>query len=158
MRGFKFSFFILNFLFLSLITGCSSSENGSSNTSQSTQRICPQCNMPVPESNIYSCNLENNGKISYFDDIGCLILWTKNQKIDINAAKAEVFTNDTHKYINIKDAYYTINEKTPMNYGFAAYEHKKEDTFYIKIDEVKLKMLRGEHLANPKIRKQILGY
>lgn len=158
MRGFKFLFFTLNFFFLFFITGCDSSQNSSSSTLQSTERICPQCNMPVPESNIHSCKLENNGKIYYFDDIGCLILWAKDQEIDINTAKAEVFTNDTHKYIDLKNAYYTINERTPMNYGFAAYEHKKEDTFYIKIDEVKLKMLRGEHLANPKIRKQILGY
>jgi hypothetical protein len=43
-----------------------------------------------------------------------------------------------------------------MNYGFGAYESKQDRS--IGFDEVILKMLRGEHMANPKIRKQILGY
>ena len=52
-------------------------------------------------------------------------------------------------------AYFIINDKTPMNYGFGAYENEVNDS--IKADEVELKILRGEHMANPKIRKQILG-
>lgn len=156
MRGFKFSFIILNLLLSFFIAGCNSSENESSN-SLDNNKICPQCNMPLPKSNIHTCRLENNGENYYFDDIGCLVLWTKNKNIDINKVKTEVFANDTHKYIDAKAAYYKINERTPMNYGFAAYEHKKDGSLYIEIDEVKLRMLRGEHLANPKIRKQILG-
>ncbi len=43
-----------------------------------------------------------------------------------------------------------------MMYGFSAYENKQENIIYY--EEVMMKMLRGEHMANPKIRKQILGY
>ncbi|MCK5851285.1 MAG: hypothetical protein KAH23_10245 [Kiritimatiellae bacterium] len=106
--------------------------------------------MPIPNSNEHSSHIDNK---SYFDDMGCLILWTKSEAIEPSGAM--VFTKDTKQYIKVNDAYYTINERTPMGYGFSAYEKVQEKS--IKFDEVKLRMLRGEHMANPKIRKQILG-
>ena len=123
--------------------GCDSSPS-------TVQSICPECNMPVPNSNEHSSHLD---KKIYFDDMGCLVLWTKDENKEPNTAM--VFTKDTKQYIKVTDAIYTINERTPMGYGFTAYEkaQKKSITF----DEVKLRMLRGEHMANPKIRKQILG-
>ncbi|MBU1667127.1 hypothetical protein KKC13_01840 [bacterium] len=106
--------------------------------------------MPIPESKEYSSHLD---KQIYFDDVGCLILWTKKEGRESRDAK--VFTKDTKEYIKADDAHYTINEQTPMNYGFSAY--KKPPPNSIRFDEMQLRMLRGEHMANPKIRKQILG-
>ena len=140
MREFKFLLFLL---FLGLFIGCDSSTSIS-------QSICPQCNMPIPESKEQSSHLN---KKTYFDDMGCLILWTKEEGKDPTVAM--VFTKDTKHYIKATDAHYTINERTPMGYGFTAYEKAQDKS--IKFDEVKLRMLRGEHMANPKIRKQILG-
>ena len=105
--------------------------------------------MPIPKSNENSSYLNK----THFDDMGCLILWTKKE--GKNPSDAMVFTKDTKHYIKATDAYYTITERTPMGYGFTAYE--KAQTKSIKFDEMKLRMLRGEHMANPKIRKQILG-
>ena len=110
--------------------------------------------MELPASNIYMAKLQIQNKEYSFDDVGCLVLWS--QEKNISMYKAEVFTNDTQKYIDASKAYFSFNEKTPMNYGFGAYELKKENT--IEIDEVRLRILRGEHMGNPKIRKQILGY
>jgi len=42
-----------------------------------------------------------------------------------------------------------------MRYGFGAYEMKQDG--FITFDEMRLKMLRGESLANPLYRKEILG-
>ena len=42
-----------------------------------------------------------------------------------------------------------------MNYGFGAYEHKQNG--YIDFDTVKIKMDNQETMANPKIRKKLLG-
>jgi len=140
MREFKFLLFLL---FLGFFIGCDSSTSIS-------QPICPQCNMPIPESKEQSAHLN---KKTYFDDMGCLILWTKDEEKE--PSRAMVFTKDTKQYIRATDAHYTINERTPMGYGFTAYEKAQEKS--IKFDEVKLRMLRGEHMANPKIRKQILG-
>jgi copper chaperone NosL len=153
MRGFKFLFFTLILLYTSFINGCSSSEGASSKTAEHDNKSCPKCNMHLPSSNIHTAKIQLSKNNLSFDDIGCLILWAKDKNLDIEST--EVFSNDTHKYISVIGAYFTINEKTPMNYGFSAYENFKENT--IKIDEVKLRMLRGEHMANPKIRKQILG-
>lgn len=149
MRFFKF--FSL-FVVLTFALGCSSSD---AQTAQEKQ-ICPKCNMTLPESNIHTAKLQDGSGKYHFDDLGCLILWAKDKSIDIAEAKTEVFSNDTHRYIEVQKAHFSVNEKTPMGYGFGAYENEKADT--IIIDEVALKMLRGEHMANPKIRKQILAH
>ena len=112
--------------------------------------------MELPKSNIHTCILDKNGDMKYFDDVGCMILWSKENNIDLKNTKTKIFSNDTKKYIDTFKAYYMINEKTPMLYGFSAYENKKDGS--IDFNEVIIRMLRGEHMANPKIRKQILGY
>ena len=146
MRKFSFFFMLLGALFFA---ACESS------TTQSKQNRCPKCNMSVNESDPYSAKLQDNSNTFLFDDIGCLVLWARDNNIDLNRNRVEVFTNDTKRYIDAKEAHFGISDKTPMSYGFGAYENDKEAT--IKVDEVIMKMLRGEHLANPKIRKQILG-
>jgi len=125
-------------------------------TKNTNLRICPQCNMPLPDSNIHTADLEQDGKITYFDDIGCTILWAKDEKIDLKKVQTRIYSNDSKKYIDPFKAHFAINERTPMLYGFSAYEKPCEGC--INFDEVIVKMLRGEHMANPKIRKQILGY
>ncbi len=111
--------------------------------------------MPLPSSNIHTAKLQDGTKSYYFDDFGCLVLWAKEKNISLEGKKIEIFSNDTNRYIDANVAYFIINDKTPMNYGFGAYENEMPNS--IKADEVELKMLRGEHMANPKIRKQILG-
>ena len=137
----RFKFFIFYFSLFIMFTACNSSNSNHKN-------ICPQCNMPI-KTKEYSSYLEK----THFDDIGCLILWTKKENKEPSLAM--VFTKDTKKYIKATDAFYTIKERTPMGYGFTAYE--KEQPKSIKFEEMRLRMLRGEHMANPKIRKQILG-
>jgi len=110
--------------------------------------------MELDKSLLHSTYLVKNGTKHYFDDIGCMILWGNDNDTDTSSAK--VFSNDTHHYIDVKKANFKIGEKTPMSYGFCAYENKIHNP--IDFNEVKIKMLRGEHMANPRIRKQILGY
>ena len=136
---------------LVIITACDSSSEG-----EGSMRICPQCNMELPDSNIHTSTVTGNAKTEYFDDVGCMVLWMKENNIDLNSVDMMVFSNDTNKYIDANKAFYKFNEKTPMMYGFSAYENKQENIIYY--EEVMMKMLRGEHMANPKIRKQILGY
>jgi len=147
-------FNILLILALSFFTACNSSDSSSTKTLKSEAEICPKCHMEVPKSKLHTASLSDNGIIHYFDDIGCMILWSHEN--NINTSKAKVFSKDTSRYVDAVSAYYKIGEKTPMSYGFVAYENKVEN--HINFDEVTMKMLRGEHMANPKIRKQILGY
>ena len=154
MKLFK-SLLFLVFVITSFVA-CNSSNDQLANNTDPKNHICPQCNMPLPNSNIHTSTLNDDGDITYFDDVGCMILWAKDKKIDLKSKELKIFSNDTKKYIDPFKANFTINEKTPMLYGFSAYE-KSCDTC-IKFDEIIIRMLRGEHMANPKIRKQILGY
>ena len=96
-------------------------------------------------------------KTHFFDDPGCLVLWIeKNYKESDKDIVKWVYTLDSKNWIDARKAFYSINDKTPMNYGFGAYEKLVENS--IDYDEMKLKMLRGENMTNPKIRKKILGY
>ncbi|MCF6309590.1 MAG: hypothetical protein L3J19_03815 [Sulfurimonas sp.] len=145
MKGFKLSVLI----FTSLLTffGCSSPKILSD--------ICSTCNMHINDSKLHTASLDAKNSIHYFDDIGCMILFAKKNQLDLNQIESKVFTNDTKRYINSSKAYYTTYENTPMGYGFSAYEKEQPDA--INFDKVIINMLRGEHMANPKIRKLILG-
>ena len=149
MKKFKTLFFIVMLSLVVIMSACDSSNEVSI-------RVCPQCHMELPDSNIHTSSVSGNFETEYFDDVGCMVLWMKENRIDLNSVDMKVFSNDTKKYIDAKKAFYKFNEKTPMMYGFSAYENKQENIIYY--EEVMMKMLRGEHMANPKIRKQILGY
>ncbi len=148
-----FSKLLLVFFIVSIFLGC---EDDNSVTKELVTRICPQCNMPLPDSNIHTAKIDKNGDVTYFDDIGCTILWARDKKLDLRKVKVRIYSNDSKKYIDPFKAHFAINKRTPMLYGFSAYEKPCEDC--ISFDEVIVRMLRGEHMANPKIRKQILGY
>ncbi len=152
MKSFNFFKIIFFILILSILNSC-----GLSNESEKDKlKICPQCKMPLPKSNINTTFLIKNDEIKYFDDIGCMILWANDNHINLKNVKTKAFTTDTKRYMDVFNLYYSINENTPMHYGFGAYENKIKNS--IDFNEVILRMLRGENMANPKIRKQILGY
>lgn len=92
-------------------------------------------------------------KTHFFDDIGCMILWLEENHNDEDAV-LWVYTLDTQRYIKAEDAFYSRDDKTPMLYGFGVYEKSKDSLISFK--QMRLKMLRGETLQNPKIRQQIL--
>ena len=118
---------------------------------------CPQCNMFLVEKEHTAEAITTDNKTHFFDDPGCLILWIEeNHKATENEIVKWVYALDTKKWINAEKAFYSINDRTPMNYGFGGYEKVKENS--IDYNEMKLKMLRGENMTNPKIRKKILGY
>ncbi len=151
-----FSKLLLVLFFTIVFIGCDSNKPKTDQQVKVEQNICPQCNMPLPDSDKYTAKHIKDNHTTYFDDIGCLILWAKEHDIDLKTSQNRVFTSDTKIYIDPFKVYFTINENTPMHYGFSAYEKKCEEC--ITFDEVIIRMLRGEHMANPKIRKQILGY
>jgi nitrous oxide reductase accessory protein NosL len=113
-----------------------------------------QCKMIIQDDKYAAQAIASNGNTWFFDDIGCLTLWLKDKDFKDNA-KLYVHSIDTNRWIDAKKAYYSIDESTPMHYGFGAYEHKKGNM--INFEMMSIKMLRGENLTNPKIRKQILG-
>ena len=139
---------LIGAVFLFFLFGCS-------NNKTINESICPQCNMPIA-SKKDSAKVINGKDVTFFDDVGCAILWLKEKNIEVKNIKFMVYSIDSKKYIDGEDAFYSINDKTPMNYGFGAYEQKKAG--FIDFKEMQIKMFRGENLTDPKIRKKVLGY
>ncbi len=114
----------------------------------------PQCAMVV-ESETYATQVAaKDGKTWIFDDIGCMVLWLDKHKFD-STPKLWVHTIDSNEWIEADMAYYHLGKHTPMHHGFGAYKRKKEG--YLTFSEVRDRILRGEDLTNPLIRKKILG-
>lgn len=145
MKKFNILFYILLIIFFA---SCSDDK-------KNDMKNCITCNMKINSISPFTTSLKLGDKTEYFDDIGCMILYINRHNIDINGIKSTVMTMDTNKTLDAKEAYYKIDEQTPMHYGFAAYEHKSDEK--IPFDEVYIKMLRGEHMANPKIRNRLVG-
>lgn len=116
---------------------------------------CPQCFMYLVGEKFTAQAITSDNKTHFFDDVGCMVLWLEdNHKEDKNITRW-VFSLDTKMWVKAEEAFYSIDDKTPMEYGFGAYE--KSIANAINYEQMKLKMLRGENMSNPKIRQQILG-
>ena len=112
------------------------------------------CGMVIDDTTYLSEVIAPDGKTWFFHDHGDFILWLEDKPFK-NKAVVWVRTKDTKKWLNAKKAYYSRNDITPMGYGFGAYEKRQKD--FITYDTFRLKMLRGESMNDPKIRKKLLG-
>ncbi len=115
----------------------------------------PQCHMYLSKDEFSMEVITKDLKTHFFDDPGCAILWMKAQNIDPSRVTIWAYSMDSKKWIDAKKAYYSISDfETPMHYGFGAHEKSKKG--FIDFNEMRLRMLRGENMTNPKIRKKIL--
>jgi hypothetical protein len=113
----------------------------------------PECKMVVEKEEYATQVAAKDGRTWVFDDIGCMVKWLESKKFE-KEPKIWVFTLDTHSWIEAKDAFFSTDEITPMRHGFGAYSKKREG--FISFQEVKERVLRGEDMTNPLIRKKIL--
>ncbi|MCF6309426.1 MAG: hypothetical protein L3J19_02965 [Sulfurimonas sp.] len=116
--------------------------------------IDSDCKMVINDLTDLSQVIIKNGKSWFFHDHGGLVKWLEDKKFK-DSAVVWVMSRDTKKYINARTAFYSLTDKTAMGYGFGAYENKKD--LYVDFDTMRLRMLRGETLKNPSIKKQLLG-
>ncbi len=112
------------------------------------------CGMVIDDMTYASQVVSPSGKTYFFHDHGGMVHWLENKEFK-NKAIIWVMAKDTKRYINGRNAWYSRTDKTPMLYGFGAYEKKRDG--FIDFETMFLHMVRGEHLANPKIKKQLLG-
>jgi hypothetical protein len=113
---------------------------------------CSECNMDVEDLNYAAQLITDEGLTYFFDDIGCVVLWLKNHTPNKPIILTQ--TLDTHRWIDAKKAWYTRVAPTPMGYGLAAYEKKKEGL--ISYEEMKMLMLQGKTLHDPFVKKSLL--
>jgi len=112
------------------------------------------CGMVIDDLTYASQVIAPDGRTWFFHDHGDFVHWLRDKPFE-KSAVIWVMSRDTHKWIDGRKAFYTLNELTPMGYGFGAYEHKKAGM--VDFATMRLRMLRGETMKNPKIRKQLLG-
>jgi nitrous oxide reductase accessory protein NosL len=112
------------------------------------------CGMVITDLQYASQVIAPDGKTWFFHDHGGFVHWLEDKSFKDNAT-IWVMSKDTHKWIDGKKAFYSLSDITPMGYGFGAYEKRKDG--FVTFEQMRLKMLRGETMNNPKIRKQLLG-
>ncbi len=113
-----------------------------------------QCKMLIKSERNAAEVIAPDGRTWFFDDPGCMTLWLQD-KAWKDRAKIWVHTLDTKRWIDARKAWYGVRDATAMHYGFGAREKRCNDC--IDFHEMQLRMLRGENLTNPKIRKKLLG-
>jgi hypothetical protein len=113
-----------------------------------------ECAMTITTQNHACQAISPSGKTWFFDDIGCLVKWL--EKADFKD-KAVLWTHaeDTKEWIDARKAWYVRDDQTPMHYGFGARENKKDGM--LNFEDMRLMMLRGENMTDPRIRKKLLG-
>ncbi len=161
----KYSKILVFFMLFSfLFVGCEKrevanfvSKNGKPVAFKLGTTIDPECGMEVKRMKNASEVILKSGKTIIFDDPGCMVKWLHKNNLNPKNVKMWTFSDDTHKWINAKKARYDMTDHTPMHYGFGAYE-KNSTKKLISFKDMRLRMLRGENLTNPKIRKKLLGY
>lgn len=110
------------------------------------------CGMLIDELDYASQVISKSGKTWFFHDHGGFVHWLEDKKFKDDVL-IWVMSKDTKQWIDAKKAYYSLTDKTPMGYGFGAYKNKRDD--FVSYETMKLKMLRGETLNNPRIRQEL---
>lgn len=112
-----------------------------------------ECGMVIDNLNFASQIVAPDGKTWFFHDHGSMVVWL-NRKPFKKEAVVWVYAKDTQKWIDGYQAWYSRDEETPMLYGFGAYEKKQSNL--IPFETMQLHMLRGETMANPIVRQQLI--
>jgi nitrous oxide reductase accessory protein NosL len=90
--------------------------------------MCARCVMVVSDRhNTTQIRETKSGKKYMFDDIGCAILWFKDENITWSK-EAKIWVTDVNsgEWIDARIAFYDTENVTPMAYGFSA--HKKRES------------------------------
>ncbi len=146
MRRFKvFLLVLLSVSFMTGFGGCEKKEWRNPEKMHWDRDMCERCKMAISDRNYAVQVIDPKSRKHYkFDDIGCAILWFKEEGHDWEN-KAIIWIKDakTGKWIDARKAWYSTNQVTPMGFGFTAYE-KKEDAGngeVIDFDEVKRRVM-----------------
>lgn len=84
---------------------------------------CAHCRMLVSERR-FAAQAVANGERRYFDDIGCLVLWSAEHRTD----KAWVRDAEGNRWLEAASARYASGARTPMDFGFEGRAPETEGT------------------------------
>jgi len=143
-------------------TGCNAKKNSNEVKEVHWDRdMCERCKMVVSDRHhaVQVINPQTH-KARMFDDLGCAVLWFKEEQIDWKE-QAILWITDAQsgQWIDAKKAYYDAGNITPMAFGFAPHLKKeaiakeKEIFTFIQVSKkivkmkkkkMKQKMMQGE--------------
>jgi copper chaperone NosL len=96
--------------------------------------VCAECNMAVT-SKSYAAQIVGPAKPVFFDDIGCLVQYERQGKIDPKAVAARyVRTVAGDAWVAVDKAVWVLTKdvRTPMGYGLHAFaDQKSADAFAV---------------------------
>ncbi len=142
MRGYKSLVvahwsLVVVFLLAIAFVGCEKKEFTSKPAKMHWDRdMCERCKMAISERKFAVQAIDTQNKVHKFDDIGCFVLWKKEDAPNLTIKKVWIPDFETGKWIDAKRAYYTHGVISPMGFGFAAHE-KKPDKKYYTYEETK---------------------
>lgn len=113
-----------------------------------------ECGMLIDDLAFASQVIAGDGKTWFFHDHGGMAAWIKTRPFHDDAV-IWVHDLESKQWIDGRKAWYSRTEETPMLYGFGAYKTKQPG--FIDFSTMQMYMLRDETMANPVIRKQLLG-
>jgi len=137
------------FLILITLTACEERSKTAVTKVHWDRDMCARCVMVVSDrANTIQVRNPKNGKTYMFDDIGCMVLWFKDEKIKWkNEAVIWITDVQSKEWIDARKALYTTENITPMAYGFSAHKDKKSIKIYqdvIGFDELIDRILKKE--------------
>jgi len=144
----KFSLlFIIYFVLFMNLTGCKERSKTDVAEVHWDRDMCARCVMVVSDrKNTTQVRDPKNGKKYMFDDIGCAILWFKEEKIEwSNQAVIWVTDLTTGEWIDARTAFYDTENITPMAYGFSAHKTKsniKKGQEIIDFEELRRRVIK----------------
>ena len=139
---------LLSALFMTLsFSGCEKESPTALSKVHWDRDMCARCVMVVSDRmNTVQVKNPDNGKKYMFDDIGCMVLWFKEENITWqDRAVIWITDNATGKWIDARTAFYNTHNITPMAYGFGAHLNKasiKEGEEVVDYDEVVKRVLK----------------
>ena len=141
MRGFSLALILIAFL----SSGCEKKITTELHDVHWDRDMCKRCAMVVSDRK-HTVQVINpkDGHSYMFDDIGCSILWFKEDKIQWEKEAIFWITDSkSGEWIDAKKAYYTSENVTSMAYGFMAYKIKPNTkNEIIDFDEVSKRIIK----------------
>jgi nitrous oxide reductase accessory protein NosL len=98
---------------------------------------CAHCGMMVDQASLFSARIVADGKEIWFCDIGDMVLYLREKKMD--PALAQVKDYPSGVWIAASQASYASDSKkfrTPMGWGLAAFQKRAEASAYGDTDDL----------------------
>ncbi len=130
--------YILLLLSMLLFLACGEKQETSKAAQMHWDRdMCARCVMVISDrKNSVQVQEKDSQKVYKFDDLGCMVIWSKDENKDLKNTLIWVTDANTGEWIDARTAFYTSGNSTPMGYGYSAFKSKDGLTNTISFDKV----------------------